>query len=82
MRFCNIMKPYMTLCYIIKNKDIDLFWHIIKEIAIILQVLAISKPKYTRLILRQLYIFDTKTVDPIFREAYLANTLINLERGL
>lgn len=29
--------------------------------------------------LRQLHIFDTKAVDPVLQEAYLANSFLNLK---
>lgn len=57
----------MTLCYAIKNGDISLFKHIIREVYIIFQALAISKPKYARAMLRQVHIFDTKVADPILK---------------
>lgn len=71
------MEPYITVCYAIKNSDISFLKYAMREICIILQVLAASKPKYARAILRQIYIFDTKAANPIFQEAYLANVLVN-----
>lgn len=49
-----------------------------REVGVILQALAVSKPKYARTMLRQLHIFDNQVADPILQEAYLANALINL----
>lgn len=63
----------MTLCYIIKHGDTGLFCYIIWEIYIIIQVIAILKPKYIRLIL-------TNIVDFILQEVYLINILINFCR--
>ena len=57
------MEPYITFYYTIKNGDIGLLKHAIREICIIFQVPVASKPKYTRAILRQVHIFDTKAVD-------------------
>lgn len=48
-----------------------------KEVSIILQALAVSKPKYIRAMLRQVYIFDTKAAHLILEQVYLANTLVN-----
>ncbi len=77
VRFCKIVEPYMTLCYAIKNGDIGLLWHAMREVGVILQASAASKPKYARAMLRQLHIFDTQAADPILQEAYLANVLVN-----
>lgn len=55
----------MTLCYAIKNEDIGLLRHAMREVGIIFQALAVSKPKYTRVMLKQLHIFDTQAADPI-----------------
>ena len=71
------MEPYITLYYLIKYGNIGLQKYAVKEICIIIQVLVIQKLKYTRKILRQLHIFNTKAADPIFQEAYLANILVN-----
>lgn len=67
----------MTLYYTIKNGDIGLLKHVMREIFIILWAPAASKPKYAKAILRQVYIFDTKAADPSFQEAYLANAIVN-----
>lgn len=48
----------------------------------ILQTPVANKPKYTRAILRQLHIFDTKTFNPLLQEVYLANIFINLYKLL
>lgn len=56
----------MSFCYIIKNNDIGLLKHVMREVYIIFQALAVSKPKYARIILRQIHIFDIKEADPIF----------------
>ena len=77
VRFCRIMEPYMTFCYAIKNGDIGLLKHAMREVCIILQAPAASKPKYARAMLRQVHIFDTKAADPILQKAYLANALVN-----
>lgn len=71
------MKLYITLCYAIKNGDISLFKHTIREVCIIFQALAASKPKYVRAMLRPVYIFNTKAADPILQQTYLANALVN-----
>lgn len=75
--FYRIMEPYMTLYYAIKNGDIGLLKHAMREVCIILQAPAALKPKYARAMLRQVHIFDKKVADPILQEAYLANALIN-----
>ncbi len=75
--FYKIVEPYMTLCYTIKNGDVRLLQHAMREVGIILQAPAVSKPKYARAILRQLHIFDTKAANPILQGAYLANALVN-----
>ena len=71
------MKLYITLCYAIKNGNMGLFKHAMREVCIILQALAASKPKYARAMLRQVHIFDTKAADPILQEAYLTNAFVN-----
>lgn len=67
----------MTLCYAIKNDDIGLLKYAMREVCIILQAPAASKPTYARAMLRQVHIFDTKAADPILQQAYLANALVN-----
>ena len=67
----------MTLCYAIKNGDIGLLKHAMKEVCITFQAPATSKPKYARAMLKKVYIFDTKVADPIFQQIYLANALAN-----
>ncbi len=52
VRFSRIVEPYMTLSYAIKTGDIGLLRHAIREVCIILQPLAASKPKYVRMMLR------------------------------
>ena len=56
----------MTFCNVIKNGDIGFLKNAIREVYIILQASATSKPKYARTMLRQVLIFDTKAADPIF----------------
>lgn len=56
----------MTLCYIIKHNNIGLPCNVIKEVYIIMQVSITSKLKCAYTLLRQIYIIDTKTVNPIF----------------
>lgn len=48
-----------------------------REVYIIFQAPAASKPKYAKTMLRQVYIFDTKVANPIFQQVYLANVLVN-----
>ena len=67
----------MTLCYVIKNGDIGLFKHAMREVYIIFQAPAPSKPKYARAMLRQVHIFDIKAANPILQQTYLANALVN-----
>lgn len=50
----------MTLCYAIKNDDINFFKHVIREICIMFQASIASKLKYVRAMLKQVYIIDTK----------------------
>lgn len=69
----------MTLYYVIKNSNILLLKHVLKKVCIILQALAVYKPKYVKAMLRQVHIFNTKVADTILQEAYLANTLVNLK---
>lgn len=66
--FYKIIEPYITFCYIIQNGDIKLLQNAIKEVGIILQAPAISKQKYTKAMLRQLYIFDTKAANLHFKK--------------
>lgn len=68
MRFCNIVEPYITLYYSIKNVDKNQFCHVMREIVIIFQAPAVSKRKYASGILRQLHIFDIGVADPILQE--------------
>ena len=79
VRFCRAMELYMTLCHAIKHGNTGLLRHALREVAVILQAPAASKPKYARALLWQLHIIDTKAADPILQEAYLANTLVNLQ---
>lgn len=65
IRFCSIMKPYITLYYLIKYDNIGLLKYAIREICIILQTLTTQKPKYACKMLRQVYVFSTKAADPI-----------------
>lgn len=81
VRFVMVMEPYMTFSHAVKHRDIGLLRHAIREVCIILQVPSASKPKYARVILRQLHIFDTNASSPQLQEAYLANSLVN-PRGL
>lgn len=78
LRFCQVMEPYLTLCYAIKFGDIGLLRHAMREVCIIMQAPSAAKPKYARAMLRQLHIFDTNAADPVLQEAYLANSLVNL----
>lgn len=71
----------MTLYHAIKMSDIGLLCQAIREVCIILQAPATSKPKYAKAMLRQIHIIDTKAVEPIFQKAYLANALVN-PRGM
>lgn len=73
------MEPYITLCYVIKNGDTGLFWYIIREVYIIFQALTTFKPKYARVMLRQLHIIDIKAAALIFQKTYLANAFLNLK---
>lgn len=75
------MKLYMTFCYTIKYGNISFLRYTLWEVAVIFQVSATKKSKYTKALLRQIYIIDTKAADPIFQETYIANALVNL-RGL
>lgn len=81
VRFCSIMEPYLTFCWSIKWGDVGLLQNTMQELTIVLQAPSVRKPKYIREMLRQMYILDTNAVDPIFRQAYIANTLVN-PRGL
>lgn len=60
------MELYMIFCYTIKNSYIGLLKYTIREICIIFQALIALKLKYARAILRQVHIFNTKAVNPIF----------------
>lgn len=71
------MKVYITLCYSIYHKDIGLLCHTLRKVYIIILVPLTLKPKYTHVLMRQLYIIDTKTADYIFYKAYLANSWLN-----
>lgn len=44
---------------------------------VIFKAPAIKKPKYTRAMIKQLHIFDTKTSNPQLQKGYLANALVN-----
>ncbi|MCJ1346490.1 hypothetical protein MMC31_004707 [Peltigera leucophlebia] len=81
IRFCQVMEPYMTLCYAIKFGDTGLLRHAMRDVAIILQTPSSGQPKYAREILRQLHVFDTTSADEVLQETYLANALVN-PRGL
>lgn len=56
----------MTLYHIIKTDDQNLLCHAIRKIYIILQVPAVSKPKYAKVILKPIHIIDTKATSSIF----------------
>lgn len=53
----------MTLCYVIQYRDTNLLKYILREICIIFQLPVIRKPKYIRVMLGQMYIFDTKATN-------------------
>lgn len=55
----------------------DLFCHAMKEICIIFQTPTTSKPKYIKIILRQIYIIDMKAVNSILHNVYFTNAFIN-----
>lgn len=76
-----VMEPYIILSYSIKDNNIGLLCHAIREITVILQASIAKKPKYARAMIRQLYIFNTKAFNPQLQKAYLANILVN-PRGL
>lgn len=42
----------------------------------------VYKPKYIRIILNQVYIFDIKQTDFIIQKVYLANILLNFKKKL
>lgn len=69
----------MTFCYTIKYGDTSLVKYALREICIIFQSPIVKKPKYARAMLKQVHIFDTKAVDLVLQETYLANVLINLK---
>lgn len=46
---------------------------------IILQVLLIRKPKYTREILYQIHILDTTIANLMLQKVYITNMLVNLQ---
>lgn len=64
VRFCCTIEPYMTFYHVIKTGDIGLLKHAMREVCIILQAPVTSKPKYVKVMLRQIHIFDTKAGDP------------------
>lgn len=75
-----VIEPYMTLFYSIKYGDISLLRHAIRKNTVIFQAPVVKKPKYARVIIRQVHIFDTKASNPQLQESYLANVLINLRK--
>lgn len=81
LRFCTVMKAYLTLCYSIKWGDISLLRSAMQEVTIILQAPLAKKPKYAREMLCRMHILDTTAADTILQEAYIANALVN-SRGL
>lgn len=44
--FCRVIEPYMTLYYTIKNGDISLLRHALKEVCLILQAPSANNSKY------------------------------------
>lgn len=72
-----MIEPYRTPSYFIKHGNIGLFWHAIREITVILKAPIVKKPKYARVMIRQIHIFDAKASDPQLQEAYLTNALVN-----
>lgn len=67
----------MSLYYAIKRVDIGFLRHVMREVCIILQASSASKLNYSRKMIRQVYIFDTKVADHILWKAYLTNFLVN-----
>lgn len=67
----------MTLCYGIKNGDTGFLKYALREVCIIFQSPVVGKLKYIKIILKQVYSFDTKTADSVPQEAYLANAFVN-----
>lgn len=66
-RFCWTMEPYMALGHAIEHGNTGLLRHAMREIAVMFQAPAASKPKRARALLRQIHIFDTKTADLFFK---------------
>lgn len=62
-----------------KNRDTGNLKHTLKEICIIPQSLMLGKQKYTKAMLNQVHIFDTKATDLVLQETYQANALVNPE---
>lgn len=67
----------MTLLYAIKYGDISFFCYVIRKMIIIFQPPAIYKPKYSKIILKQFHILNTKAVNLLLQKAHLTNALVN-----
>ncbi|MCJ1464922.1 hypothetical protein MMC07_003537 [Pseudocyphellaria aurata] len=67
--------------YAIKWGDIGLLRVAMQEVCIIIQAPAAGKPKYAKEMLQQLHILDSRAADPVLRDVYLANAIVN-PRGL
>lgn len=59
------MKPYRTLYYVMKNSNIGLLMDIMREVCIIFWAFVVLKLKYKTVILKQVYIIDTKAINSI-----------------
>lgn len=73
------MEPYLIFSYSIKWENVGFLKIAMREVAIILQAPSAKKPKYARKMLCQIHILDTKVADSILQNAYIPNTLINLQ---
>lgn len=68
----------MTLCYAIKHSNIGFLRHALWEVVVIFQSQAATKPKYTKVLLKQIYIINILVINPILLEVYLANAFVKL----
>lgn len=63
--FCSIINLYLTLYWLIKWGDIGFLQNAIQELIIVVQAPSTMKPKYVKVILCQMYIFNTNAADLI-----------------
>lgn len=73
------MIAYFIFSYLIKMGKISLLKKAMQEVAIILQILFLKKPKYVRKMFYWMHILDIQGAHLELQKAYIVNKLINFQ---